>query len=116
MWSTSKRSIAVFAPYVQFVFGAFNDQLLGAPWLYKGYVGAWQWGKAATENGKLSLYFVVGVITYVFCAQDNFAGSVAAFLNKKNSVVMRTVFCMAAVKGVYTMLTCAPGAQLEFTE
>ena len=106
----------MFAPYVQFVFGAFNDQLLGAPWLHKGYVGAWQCGKAVTEDGKLSVYFVVGVITYVFCVQGKFAGSVAALLNKKNSVVMRIVFFTAAVKGVYTMLTCAPGAQLEFTE
>ena len=106
----------MFAPYVQFVFGAFNDQLLGAPWVYMGYVGAWQLGTVAIENGKLPMYCVVGVITYVFCAQDNFAGSVAAFLKNKNSVVMRIVFFTAAVKGVYTMLTRAPGAQLEFTE
>ena len=106
----------MFAPYVQFVFGAFNDQLFEAPWLYKGYVGAWQWGKAATENGKLSLCFVVGVITYVFCVQDNFAGPVTAFLSNMNSVVMWVVFFTAAVKGVHAMLTRAPGAQMELRE
>jgi hypothetical protein len=93
-----------------------RDQLLGAPWLYKGYVGAWQWGKAATENGKPPLYFVVGVITYVFCVQGNFAGPVAAFLNNMNSVAQWVVFFTAAVEGVHTMLTRAPGAHVEFRE
>ena len=106
----------MFAPYVQFAFGAFSDQLLGAPWLYMGYVGAWQEGTAASENRKLSQYCVVGVTTYAFGVQDDFAGPVAAFLNNMNYVVVWAVFFTAAVKGVYTMLTRAPGAQLEFTE